>query len=150
MHWSELIASKDKDGELIHISETERKRREAVWELFTSECVFLVDHIMVLKHVSVLSHCAFVFMCVCVCVCVCVWCVRACMCACVCIYVYRYACVSVLCVSCVCAWGCVYVGVVRMFVRKMCECAHMCGGTCVSISLYGRGVCTIHHHRHLK
>ena len=141
MHWSELIASKDKDGELIHISETERKRREAVWELFTSECVFLVDHIMVLKHVSVVSHCAFV------CMCVCGVCVRVCvrMCVYVCMYVYKYASVSVLCVSCVCAWVCVH-----MFVRKMCVCAHMCGGTCVSISLHGRGVRTIHHHRHLK
>jgi len=54
VHWSELIASKDKDGESFHISESERKRRESVWELFTSECVFLVDHIMVLKHVSLL------------------------------------------------------------------------------------------------
>jgi len=34
------------------ISEIERKRREAVWELFKSECVFLIDHLMALKHVS--------------------------------------------------------------------------------------------------
>jgi len=34
------------------ITEIERKRREAVWELFKSECVFLIDHLMALKHVS--------------------------------------------------------------------------------------------------
>ncbi|ELT96068.1 hypothetical protein CAPTEDRAFT_140689, partial [Capitella teleta] len=51
-HWSDLIASNDKDkGQPIEgLPESERKRREAVWELFTSECVFLVDHLMVLKH----------------------------------------------------------------------------------------------------
>ena len=32
----------------------EVKRREAVWDLFQSEIVFLVDHLMVLKHVSTL------------------------------------------------------------------------------------------------
>lgn len=54
-HWSDLIASNDKDKDqpvAADLPETERKRREAVWELFTSECVFLVDHLMVLKHVS--------------------------------------------------------------------------------------------------
>ena len=30
----------------------EHKRREAVWDLFQSEIMFLVDHLMVLKHVS--------------------------------------------------------------------------------------------------
>jgi len=56
VHWTDLIASSDKqtgsvtDG--LHISEMERKRRESVWELFKSECVFLIDHLMVLKHVS--------------------------------------------------------------------------------------------------
>jgi len=34
------------------ISAEERRRRDAVWELFTSECVFLLDHLMALKHVS--------------------------------------------------------------------------------------------------
>ena len=58
VHWSELIASKDKEttsstNSLEGITENERKRREAVWELFKSECVFLIDHLMVLKHVSI-------------------------------------------------------------------------------------------------
>ncbi|XP_076447210.1 uncharacterized protein LOC143284454 isoform X2 [Babylonia areolata] len=50
LHWSDLIASTDKQNQPISISGTERKRREAVWELFKSECVFLIDHCMVLKH----------------------------------------------------------------------------------------------------
>ncbi|KAH9492551.1 prolactin receptor [Bulinus truncatus] len=52
LHWSDLIASTDKqhNSQVTSISDTERKRREAVWELFKSECVFLIDHLMVLKH----------------------------------------------------------------------------------------------------
>ncbi|XP_064606185.1 uncharacterized protein LOC135471069 [Liolophura sinensis] len=49
-HWSDLIASTDKEQEPICLHESEQKRREAVWELFRSECVFLIDHLMVLKH----------------------------------------------------------------------------------------------------
>ncbi|XP_071538498.1 uncharacterized protein [Panulirus ornatus] len=33
------------------INKTETKRREAVWDLFQSECAFLYDHLMVLKNV---------------------------------------------------------------------------------------------------
>jgi len=49
----DLIASTDREEHIRStvISENERKRREAVWELFQSECVFLIDHLMVLKHV---------------------------------------------------------------------------------------------------
>ncbi|RUS74918.1 hypothetical protein EGW08_017317, partial [Elysia chlorotica] len=53
--YTDLIASSDKhqnNSQLSSLSDTERKRREAVWELFKSECVFLIDHLMVLKHVS--------------------------------------------------------------------------------------------------
>ena len=54
MHWSELIASKENVQEpMAQVSNEEKKRREAVWEVFQSECVFLVDHLMVLKHVSI-------------------------------------------------------------------------------------------------
>ncbi|XP_041347566.1 uncharacterized protein LOC121367453 [Gigantopelta aegis] len=49
LHWSDLIVSSDKQDKLP-ISETERKRRETVWELFKCECVFLIDHLMVIKH----------------------------------------------------------------------------------------------------
>jgi len=53
-HWIDLGVSQNNDvsAEIADVSETERKRREAVWELFRSECVFLIDHLMVLKHVS--------------------------------------------------------------------------------------------------
>ncbi|CAH1782625.1 unnamed protein product [Owenia fusiformis] len=53
LHWSELIASRDKQGSDVNslqISEIERKRREVVWELFQSECTFLFNHLVVLKH----------------------------------------------------------------------------------------------------
>lgn len=35
------------------MNKTETKRREAVWDLFQSECAFLYDHLMVLKNVSI-------------------------------------------------------------------------------------------------
>ena len=37
------------------LSRNETKRREAVWDLFQSECAFLYDHLMVLKNVSLSS-----------------------------------------------------------------------------------------------
>lgn len=49
-HWSDLIARTENDEKPLKLPDTERKRREAIWELFTSECVFLIDHLMVLKH----------------------------------------------------------------------------------------------------
>jgi len=55
VHWTDLIAQTENNTKPIKISETERKRREAVWELFTCECNFLIDHLMVLKHVSRLT-----------------------------------------------------------------------------------------------
>jgi len=56
-HWIDLGISHSDDviSEIADVSETERKRRETVWELFRSECVFLMDHLMVLKHVSMRS-----------------------------------------------------------------------------------------------
>lgn len=39
-------------GSLDSLSAKEIKRRDAIWELFISECTFLIDHLMVLKHVS--------------------------------------------------------------------------------------------------
>ncbi|XP_061195198.1 pleckstrin homology domain-containing family G member 7-like [Saccostrea echinata] len=49
-HWSDLIARTENDEKPLKLPDIERKRREAIWELFTSECVFLIDHLMVLKH----------------------------------------------------------------------------------------------------
>lgn len=53
-HWVDLLADPEDENTLNAVRslpETERKRREALWELFKSECVFLIDHLMVLKHV---------------------------------------------------------------------------------------------------
>ena len=33
---------------------SEQRRKEALWDLFQSECAFLYDHIMVLKNVSLI------------------------------------------------------------------------------------------------
>ncbi|XP_070559301.1 uncharacterized protein [Ptychodera flava] len=48
MHWSEFFGM---DKTHHPIPETELKRREAVWELFKGECVYLLDHLMVLRNV---------------------------------------------------------------------------------------------------
>jgi len=52
-HWSKVISDSARDTDVI--SAEERRRRDAVWELFTSECVFLLDHLMALKHVNNIS-----------------------------------------------------------------------------------------------
>ena len=49
-HWSKVISDGACNSDVI--SADERRRRDAVWELFTSECVFLLDHLMALKHVN--------------------------------------------------------------------------------------------------
>ena len=41
-----------KDNAQAALNKNETKRREAVWDLFQSECTFLYDHLMVLKNVS--------------------------------------------------------------------------------------------------
>ena len=55
-HWLDMLLGDKPDDDarnrIVDVTETERKRREAVWELFKSECVFLIDHLMALKHVS--------------------------------------------------------------------------------------------------
>ena len=38
-------------------TKNEAKRKEAVWDLFQSETAFLLDHLMVLKHVCKLFDC---------------------------------------------------------------------------------------------
>ena len=49
-HWTDVISENACNCD--DISAGERRRRDAVWELFTSECVFLLDHLMALKHVN--------------------------------------------------------------------------------------------------
>ena len=51
VHWMDLLSNSA--GGVLR--ENERKRLEAVWELFQSETVFLIDHLMVLKHVCIIS-----------------------------------------------------------------------------------------------
>ena len=50
MRWPVLLT--EAGVEPPEISDAERTRRDAIWEIFTNECTFLVDHLMVLKHVS--------------------------------------------------------------------------------------------------
>ena len=50
-HWTEVVSGSEAEVTSPVVSGHERKRREAVWELFTSQCVFLFDHLMALKHV---------------------------------------------------------------------------------------------------
>ena len=45
LHWSDLTPVPE------DLSESEIKRREAIWEMFQSELVLLLDHLLVLKHV---------------------------------------------------------------------------------------------------
>ncbi|XP_069975090.1 pleckstrin homology domain-containing family G member 7 [Penaeus vannamei] len=40
-----------RDNARVSLNKNETKRREAVWDLFQSECAFLYDHLMVLKNV---------------------------------------------------------------------------------------------------
>ncbi|GAA55777.1 pleckstrin homology domain-containing family G member 7 [Clonorchis sinensis] len=52
-HWSQLTkdeGTQPLDPEAIMMSDREICRREAVWELFKSELIFCVDHLMVLKN----------------------------------------------------------------------------------------------------
>ncbi|KAF7262284.1 hypothetical protein EG68_00447 [Paragonimus skrjabini miyazakii] len=50
-HWSELTNPGISPSNLENVmSEKEIRRREAVWELFKSELIFFIDHLMVLKN----------------------------------------------------------------------------------------------------
>ena len=46
-----------RDNVQAALNKNETKRREAVWDLFQSECTFLYDHLMVLKNVSNIAYC---------------------------------------------------------------------------------------------
>ena len=50
MKWHEVVFSSDQEE--VVINDVEQSRRYAVWEMFTQECTFLIDQLMVLKHVS--------------------------------------------------------------------------------------------------
>ena len=49
---NELDPSNRFCGRGDYAAKQEQKRREALWDLFQSEIVFLLDHLMVLRHVS--------------------------------------------------------------------------------------------------
>ncbi|XP_067932490.1 pleckstrin homology domain-containing family G member 6-like [Watersipora subatra] len=46
-HWQSVFPHVE---DTTPISDKERKRRDAVWEIYTNECTFLVDQLMVLRH----------------------------------------------------------------------------------------------------
>ncbi|XP_029457493.1 pleckstrin homology domain-containing family G member 7 [Rhinatrema bivittatum] len=46
--WNEFVRTQNIEKEAI-TDEKELKKQEAVWELFTSECVYFLDHLLVLK-----------------------------------------------------------------------------------------------------
>lgn len=51
-HWKDFIESVlGRPIDISSISTEEYKRREKVWEVFRSECAYLVDHILVLKEI---------------------------------------------------------------------------------------------------
>jgi len=51
----DLLSNSAGGDSISALTENERKRLGAVWELFQSETVFLIDHLMVLKHVRIVS-----------------------------------------------------------------------------------------------
>lgn len=61
-HWTEVVSSSAAAVEATTTAEhvgpvsgSERRRREAVWELFTSQSVFFFDHpVMLLSHMDIL------------------------------------------------------------------------------------------------
>ncbi|XP_072027482.1 uncharacterized protein [Amphiura filiformis] len=52
-HWKELMSPQENGMEHLPVmhSPSELKRRDKVWELFRAECVYLIEHILVLKNV---------------------------------------------------------------------------------------------------
>ncbi len=93
---------------LSAVTEQERKRQEAIFELYSSEKNY-VDSLKLVKEVRV-STCVCVCVCACMRACVCA-CVRACVCACVRVCVYESVCVCV----CTCMFVCV-----QMYVFEPC------------------------------
>ena len=55
-HWRDVIMEVENNNthHVVHSpSQEEIKRRDKVWELFRSECVYLIEHILVLKNVRI-------------------------------------------------------------------------------------------------
>jgi len=51
MHWTDLASEKIDRASLDALSSKERKRYEALWELFHAEVTYITDHLLVLKEV---------------------------------------------------------------------------------------------------
>ena len=51
VHWTDLVKSKFGENALNSLTDKERKRFEALWELFHAEVVYIIDHLLVLKEV---------------------------------------------------------------------------------------------------
>lgn len=51
MHWTDLSTEKFDQAALNALPTKERKRFEAVWELFHTEVTYITDHLLVLKEV---------------------------------------------------------------------------------------------------
>ena len=51
MHWTDLAREKIHQFTLDALSSKERKRCEALWELFHAEVTYITDHLLVLKEV---------------------------------------------------------------------------------------------------
>ncbi|XP_053318381.1 pleckstrin homology domain-containing family G member 7 isoform X2 [Spea bombifrons] len=48
--WNEVISMQSLENKKVHANPN-RRRQESVWELFTSECTYFLDHLLVLKMV---------------------------------------------------------------------------------------------------
>ena len=51
-HWTDLSTEKFGKNSLESLASKERKRFEAVWELFHAEVTYITDHLLVLKEAS--------------------------------------------------------------------------------------------------
>ena len=51
MHWTDLANERIDRASLDALSSKERKRYEALWELFHAEVTYITDHLLVLKEV---------------------------------------------------------------------------------------------------
>ena len=51
MHWTDLASEKIDQATLDALPSKDRKRYEALWELFHAEVRYITDHLLVLKEV---------------------------------------------------------------------------------------------------
>ena len=56
LHWTDLSGNILDEAAVNALPTKERKRHEAVWELFHAEVTYITDHLLVLKEVIKLSY----------------------------------------------------------------------------------------------